>query len=136
MSHTTTASPSGHSENHDGHHTNYVKIWAILLGLLVVSVVGPMFGVRIVTLVTAFGIAIVKASMVVKHFMHINLERKWVGWLLVTMLVLMGVMLGGVSPDVMQHEGQTWQNAAAKAVVDKGMAEAPAEHGEHTEAHH
>ena len=42
-------------------HTHYIRIWAILCALLVVSVAGPMVGIRFVTLVTAFGIAIVKA---------------------------------------------------------------------------
>ena len=35
------------------HHPNYVKIWAVLLVLLIVSVIGPMFGIRVVTLITA-----------------------------------------------------------------------------------
>ena len=67
---------------HDGApHTNYVKIWAILLVLLFVSVIGPEFGIRIVTLITAFGIAIVKAWMVAKYFMHLNIERTWVAYI-------------------------------------------------------
>ena len=45
---------------------HYVKVWAVLLVLLVVSIVGPMFEIQVVTLVTAFGIAIVKATMVVR----------------------------------------------------------------------
>jgi hypothetical protein len=40
---------------HDTRH--YVRIWALLCALLVVSVVGPLFEIRLLTLVTAFGIA-------------------------------------------------------------------------------
>jgi caa(3)-type oxidase subunit IV len=90
-------------------HTNYVKIWAILGCLLVVSVVGPMLGIRVVTLITAFGIAIVKAYMVAKYFMHLNIERRFVAYILIVMLAFMLVFFGGVAPDVLEHDGQNWQ---------------------------
>jgi caa(3)-type oxidase subunit IV len=89
--------------------TNYVKIWAILCGLLVVSIVGPMFGIRLVTLITAFGIAIVKASLVANHFMHLGIEKRWVTYILLAMIAFMVVMFGGFAPDVMRHSGQRWQ---------------------------
>ena len=44
---------------HAGHHPNYRNIYLTLLALLVVSVVGPMFGVLWLTLATAFGIALI-----------------------------------------------------------------------------
>jgi hypothetical protein len=45
-------------------HPNYVKIWALLLVLLVVSIIGPVLGIPCLTLVTAFGIALVKTYYV------------------------------------------------------------------------
>ena len=42
----------------DSHHTNYTKIWAILVVLLAISVLGPMLEIQVVTLVTAFGIVL------------------------------------------------------------------------------
>ena len=72
------------------HHTNYVKIWGILVVLLVVSRGGPAASASAgVTLVTAFGIALVKAYLVAKHFMHINLEKRWIAYLLLAMLAFM-----------------------------------------------
>ena len=44
--------------------------------LLVVSVAGPMLEIKIVTLITAFGIAVVKAYLVAKNFMHLNIEQR------------------------------------------------------------
>src|SRR4051812_7190606 len=111
-------------------HPSYVKIWAILLGLLIVSVAGPFLGIRVVTLITAFGIAIVKAYIVARYFMHINIEKKYVAYLVGTMIVLMVLMVGAVSPDVMHHEGANWHNQAAADTVKKGLAEAPPEEGE------
>lgn len=125
------AAPAGHH-----HGPSYVKIWAILLVLLFVSVAGPFLGIRVVTLLTAFGIAIVKAYIVAKYFMHINIERKYVTYLLVTMLVLMGLMVGAVSPDVMKHDGANWENVAAKKSVERGEALGKAqEHGHESSGH-
>ncbi len=130
-----TAPQGAAPEPHGAHHTNYVKIWAILLGLLVVSVLGPMLGHPMLTLFTAFGIAFIKAFLVIKHFMHLTVEKKYIGFLLLTMLAFMLVFFGGVSPDVMKHEGQRWTNTAAIEVVEKGLKANAEHHGEgHGEA--
>ena len=103
--------PDAHAaEAGHGHHRNYVKIWGILLVLLVISVLGPMIGIKVVTLITAFGIAIVKAYLVAKNFMHLDVEKPWVHYLLATVLVFMVILFSGVSPDVMEHEGSNWSN--------------------------
>ena len=91
-----TASHGGH----DTHHGNYVKIWAILCVLLVISVLGPMLEIRVVTLITAFGIALVKAYLVAKNFMHLDVERPIVHYLLATVLVFMVLLFAGIAPDV------------------------------------
>ena len=114
---TTTAHAPAHGTAHPpGHahapHRNYVKIWAILLGLLVVSVVGPMLGIRWVMLVTAFGVAIVKAYMVAKNFMHLDIEKPIVHWLLAVALALMVLLYGALAPDVQKGEGQGWKKDA------------------------
>lgn len=109
------------------HHPNYVKVWAILVVLLAISIVGPFLGIQIVTLVTAFGIAIVKAYMVAKNFMHLNIEKRFVVYLLSTMLIFMLLFFAGVSPDVMKWQGDNWQ----KTFVAQ---EHPGGHGEHAEA--
>lgn len=104
----------GHHADHEKH---YWKIYFILLVLLAVSVAGPMLEIQVVTLVTAFGIAVVKAYLVVKHFMHLTIEPKYVGYLCATSLVFMGLLFFFVAPDVMRHDGTNWENAAAKAVT-------------------
>ncbi len=132
---------AAHDAAHAAHpKINYVRIWGILTVLLAISVAGPLVGIRWLTLITAFGIAIVKAYLVAKNFMHINLERRFVVYMVVTMLVLMAIFVGGVSPDVLKHEGAReggpnnpahWENVAANAWVAKGLKEAPPEEGEH-----
>ena len=94
------------AEHHD--HPSYVKIWAILVVLLTISVLGPLLEIQFVTLITAFGIAVVKAYLVAKHFMHINLTAKYVPYLVATGLVFMLLFFAGASPDVMQANGANW----------------------------
>ena len=90
------------------HHPNYVKIWAILVLLLIVSVAGSMSHIREVVLIAAFGVALVKAYLVAKNFMHLNVEKRWVPYLLIMCLLFVGVLFAGVAPDVMKHSGLHW----------------------------
>jgi len=97
----------------DHDHPSYVKIWGVLLVLLVISVLGPMLEIQIVTLLTAFGIAFVKAYMVAKHFMHVNLTPKFVPYLMVTCLVFMVLFVAGTAPDVYKADGDNWVKEAS-----------------------
>lgn len=107
------------------HHPNYIKIWAILVALLIVSVVGSFSSIRQVVLIAAFGVAVVKAYLVAKNFMHVNVEKRWVPYLLITCLVFMVILLAGVAPDVMKHSGLHWSNDAAKHAVESGSSARP-----------
>jgi len=98
---------SVHATEHT--HVNYVRIWAILVVLLGVSVAGPMIGIKLVTLITAFGIALVKAYLVAKNFMHINVEKRFVPYIVLTVLVFMLLFFAGAAPDVMKKQGTQWE---------------------------
>jgi caa(3)-type oxidase subunit IV len=107
------------SEHHD---VNYKKIYFTLLFLLVVSIIGPEFGIVWVTLVTAFGIAFVKAYLVIENFMHLRWEKRLMKWMLASSVAIMMLMFFGIAPDVMQHEGRNWVNEAALAATERGLA--------------
>ena len=142
-------SKKGHDHDHAEHgHLDYITVWKYLVMLLVASVVGPMFGIQWLTLVTAFGIAVVKAYLVVKHFMHLPLERKFVAYFVGTALIFMLLFYAGVSGDVMNHTGRNWSNVAAKQETERalkyiqahphghhGDGEAEAEGDGHSESH-
>jgi len=106
------------------HHPNYVKVWAVLCVLLVISVVGPMFEIQVVTLVTAFGIACVKAFLVMKNFMHLNVEKRIAVYMLSTCLVFMFLLFAATAPDVMKHDGWNWH----KPLPEIASATPPAHH--------
>ncbi len=114
----------------DGHHTNYVKIWAILVVLLVISVLGPMAEIRWLTLTTAFGIACVKAYLVADRFMHINQMPKFVSYIVMSCLVLMLLFFSATAPDVMNDHGTNWEKPSWVAGTENDWVTAGVEqHG-------
>ena len=121
-----------HAEHH--HHMDYITVWKYLVILLVASVVGPMFEIQALTLITAFGIALVKAYLVIKHFMHLPLEKRFVAYFVGTAVIFMGIFYAGVSGDVMNHTGRNWSNVAAKQETERALKYIEAHpHGAHGE---
>jgi caa(3)-type oxidase subunit IV len=115
------------------HIKHYTKIYVQLLVLFLISVMGPVLGEMIgshaIVLVTAFGIALVKAYLVCAHFMHLNVEKRYIGYLLTTAIVFMLLFYAGVSPDVMEHRGRNWENVAAREETERALKA----HGAHPE---
>jgi len=109
-------------------HPNYKKIYIMLLVLLAISVAGPFVGIKWITLITAFGIALVKARLVVQNFMHLKWEKKLARIVLAGSLLLMALFFFAVAPDIMKHDGANWNNDAAKAATVRGIP-APAHEG-------
>jgi len=126
------AAAHGHGEDHV---KLYTKIYVWLLILFGISVMGPVVGdlvhSKALVLFTAFGIALVKAYLVCSHFMHLNIEKRYIGYLLTTTVVFMFLFYAGVSPDVMEHHGRNWVNVAAQ----QETARAQREHALHPEGH-
>jgi caa(3)-type oxidase subunit IV len=126
-----------HGADHEAAHIkNYTKIYVQLMVLFLISVAGPMIGEvvgsKALVLFTAFGIALVKAYLVCAHFMHLNVEKRYIGYLLTTALVFMFLFYAGVAPDVMEHHGRNWENVAAKQETERALRE----HAAHPEGGH
>ena len=81
-------------------------------------------------MITAFGIACVKAYLVATRFMHIGDEPAFVSYIVVTALVFMLLFFAAVAPDVMKPTGSNWIKPAWLA-----EAEAPAVE-DHAPTHH
>jgi caa(3)-type oxidase subunit IV len=100
-------------EHHEVHPDSYyIKIWGVLLVLLVISVLGPMLENKVITLITAFGIALVKAAIVCAYFMHLNIEKRYITYMLLASIFFMTVMFSGISPDVLKSQGDNWRNVS------------------------
>ena len=124
-----------HAEHDEHSPAHYGKIAVILIGLAFVSYVGPMLGIKSLTLITAFGIALIKAYLVIKHFMHLTIEKVYVKSMLLTAVVFMFLFFAGTSADVMNHRGRNWENVGAQSEVKRALEAPPVEHGAHGGAH-
>jgi caa(3)-type oxidase subunit IV len=133
---------AGHDAHEAEHLRRYTKIYLTLVALFLVSWAGPFIGGLVhsksLVLVTAFGIALVKAHLVCANFMHLNVEKKYIVYLLTAALGFMFLFYAGVSPDVMEHHGRNWENVAAQQEVARALkaAAAGSEHAEHGSAEH
>jgi len=138
-----------HQDHSDDHGQGfYLKIWAILVVLLILSILGPVVAPHIafgfikawmITIMAAFGIAVVKAYLVAANFMELNIEKKYISYLLTGMLTLMLLFFAGTAPDVMEHQGQHWENVAAREEIQRGLeaeAAAAAHGGAHEQHEH
>ena len=96
---------------------------------LIFSVFGPFLHIRVITLITAFGIALVKAYMVAKNFMHLDVEKPIIHWLLAVILALMVLLFAGLAPDVMKDDGRHWKKDSGFHALPAEPH--PAEGGEH-----
>ena len=130
---------AAHTDTDAGWLSNhYVRIYLTLLVLLAVSILGPVLAPQLgearvpvvglrastfVMLTTAFGIAVVKAWLVIKHFMHLSIERPIAKWFLAASVLLLVLFWGGIAPDVQNHSGANWENLAAQAAVERGIPE-------------
>jgi hypothetical protein len=67
--------------------------------------------------------------------MHLNVEKKYITYLLTTALVFVFLFYAGVAPDVMEHHGRNWENVAAKEWSAKEQAKIKA-HATEAGGHH
>lgn len=116
-----------HNEEHHG-PSFYIKIYLVLLVLLIVSIIGPELGNRVLTLITAFGIAIVKALMVAAYFMHLKVEKKYIWYMLYSMLLMVLLFFLGTAADTMKVDGNNWSNDSARSLIEEHRGAAPAAH--------
>ncbi len=122
-------------------HPSYFKIYLLLLVLFVVSVAGPevahllgfednSVGRLVFVLITAFGIALVKAYYVLAYFMHLKFEKIYAPYILLSMVALLFVFFFGTATDAMKSEGHHWEKIYVEPEVAAGEG-----HDAHATAH-
>lgn len=120
-------------------HPSYFKIYVMLLILFVISVLGPevaewlhMEGPSrlILVLITAFGIALVKAYYVLAYFMHLKFEKIYAPYILLSMVALLFVFFFGTATDAMMPEGKNWEKIYVEPEVAEGEG-----HDAHGDSH-
>lgn len=84
--------------------TVYVEIWAWLVSLLVVGTVVVFLPIpRLVALLVVFGVASVKAALVVRNYMHLKGEHLMIYLIAAIPLLLILIMTIALLPDIAFH---------------------------------
>jgi len=140
------------SEEHAAHHgPSYFKTYVTLMVLMFTSLLGAWIGKEVeilaITLISAFGIALIKAYLVAARFMHLNIEKRYIVYMLTTCLAFMFLFYTAIVSDIQGQTGTNWEKPqwvereaawAAGTWVDPNPVEhhgAAAGHGEGA-AHH
>jgi cytochrome c oxidase subunit IV len=92
----------GHTEAMPHHHVNYFFIFGCLIVLTVVTVLAAFvhFGTELITVGIALLIAMVKATLVARYFMHLKFEGKLIWLILFAPLVLCVILVVALIPDI------------------------------------
>jgi len=89
----TTVRPDNHTHAHESHRSLYFKIFAALMGLLVLTLVAASFNLGELNLIVALTIAVVKAVLILLFFMHFR-DSDTLTWLVGgATLVWFGIMI-------------------------------------------
>ena len=83
----------------DSHSRHYLMIWIWLLALVVVSVAAASILPKVQALVLIFAVAIVKALLVVRNYMHLKNERAIIYALVLVPLAFVIILLFALFPD-------------------------------------
>lgn len=137
------------SDKHDdGHHVNYMMIFGFLCGLTVLSVVADLVDLTslhiTVLIAVVMLIACVKASFVLRYFMHLKFEGKWKYVILLPTTVLALAIPFAIAPDIglvyydidvpqqntLLEEEQRAEKATADDAKEHDHDKGAAEHGD------
>lgn len=86
--------------------SRYVTIWAVLLLALGGSLVLGAHGAAPIAVAIIFGIAVLKAGLVVGQFMHLSSSPRWLKVLALSAVAVVAVLYVGLVPDVQWHWAQ------------------------------
>ena len=79
---------------------NYVQIWIVLVVLLSVSMLFGLLKSATIATVLIFGVAFIKATLVIAYFMHLKVEYIWIKIFFSFGLLCAVFFFIGVYPDI------------------------------------
>jgi caa(3)-type oxidase subunit IV len=86
-------------------HPNYILIYFALLALLGVSIALGQIGNIYLMTGLVFGVAAIKALMVLRYFMHLKFEPLFIAIILISAALCLVVLFIGVYPDAVLRSG-------------------------------
>jgi len=91
-----------------------LKVWFALVVLTVVTVAVTRVDLGKLNLLTALGIATVKALLVALYFMHLRWDRPLNGVIFLTAIVFVAIFVGGALLDTLSYQADLIPDHAPK----------------------
>ncbi|CAK0743941.1 cytochrome c oxidase subunit IV [Gammaproteobacteria bacterium] len=123
-----------HSQPHPVSH--YINVWVAVLALFIISItVSQLSNYRPLVLITAFGIATIQAILVGAYFMHLKGEKKYIYYLLFSMLLALAMLYFGTVSDNGHPSGKNWTTTDTLRIMKEHEGH-PAGHTENNSTVH
>ena len=87
----------------NAHSRHYLIIWFWLMALVVVSVAAVSILPKFQALVLIFSVAVIKALLVARNYMHLKNERAIIYAIALVPLAFIVILLFGLFPDFVYH---------------------------------
>lgn len=101
----------------------YWKTWATLVALMVLNVASYFTANRPLIIFTAILVVLSATWVATTVFMHMAIEPRFIVYLCVVAVAVMGLFFTMVSPDVLRHRGTNWTNVAAHREIRRVQQE-------------
>ncbi|HET9250865.1 MAG TPA: cytochrome C oxidase subunit IV family protein [Candidatus Eisenbacteria bacterium] len=94
------------ADDHDAaHRVPYARIYWILVGALVVSLLFAFLEHHLLAASLIFAVAIVKAALVAGYYMHLKFEPRYVVLVVVAGIACLFILFGGLLLDIVHVYG-------------------------------
>jgi caa(3)-type oxidase subunit IV len=87
----------------NAHSRHYLTIWFWLMAMVILSVAAASALPKLQAMMLIFSVAIVKAFLVARHYMHLRHERAIIYAIALVPLVFVVIFLIGLFPDFVYH---------------------------------
>lgn len=85
---------------------NYIAIWVILIAALIASVGLALLEQRRLAATLIFGLATIKAFLVIAYYMHLRWEPRFVVLVIVAGILTLAILFLGLMPDLVHVYGR------------------------------
>ncbi|HET7497451.1 MAG TPA: cytochrome C oxidase subunit IV family protein [Candidatus Eisenbacteria bacterium] len=86
-------------------HPNYVAIWGVLMGALILSLLLAYLRHAQLAALLIWLVAIVKASLVISFYMHLKFEPAHVVAIVIAGVLALAILFLGLFPDIVRVYG-------------------------------
>ncbi len=87
----------------NAHSRHYLIIWGCLLALVIVSVAAASLMPKLQAMMLVFSIAIIKALLVARNYMHVKNEKAIIYAIALVPLAMILILFLGLFPDFVYH---------------------------------